>query len=107
MYAKVLVVKLWQLEDNEIFILQCTTDWNKYKIDEILDISNELRNILSDDIIVQPVLITAVEEDTISSSKESAEDRKVKVITIEQLRMLLDKIKEDEKPYQLVKSLLI
>lgn len=82
-------------EDDKIFILQCATDWNFRKIQDILDISHELAQIIiPDEVTVQPILVIGVETNKISSSKELAESRGVRIITIDQLRILLNKMRK-------------
>jgi len=64
-------------EDNEIFLCQCTTDWNyEEKLNDVLDISNEINSTIeSHQIRIYPILITQVERSKISSSATHVETK--------------------------------
>jgi hypothetical protein len=94
-------------EDNDISLCQCVTDWKDEKINDILDISNELKQMLeSEEIKIYPILITRVEAHKISASKAMAEALGIKVMTIDNLRVLLGEIRANKKPYEIAKSLI-
>jgi hypothetical protein len=94
---------------DEIFICQCTTEWKKNKITELLDISQELKGRLSQRDVkpkINAVLFTKVESNMISQTIKEAEENKVKVIAIENLLTLLHEVRNNKKPFRLAKSLL-
>ena len=81
--------------------------WNDQKIIDILNISNELRRLKeASQIKIHPIVITQVDTKKIINSKNTAESEGVKVITFEDLAMLLSHIKQNKKPHELAVSLL-
>jgi hypothetical protein len=95
------------LQIKEIFLCQCTTDWNDQKVIDILNISNELRNMPeASETKIQPIVITQVETEKVLDSKAEAESKGVKVISMNDLRMLLVEINENKKPHESALSLL-
>ena len=94
-------------ESDMIFLCQCTTNWNSKKITDILDFSNEMRSVLSDDQVrIYPVIFTQIQANQISASISDAEHQGVRVVTITELRKLLNDIRDGYKPYELAASLM-
>jgi hypothetical protein len=95
------------LNDDSIFVCQCTTDWNPDKVISILDITQEIRNRIPErKPSVYPVIITQVGSNTILDHMKIAEERSVKVVTIEGLRTLLKEIRQNKIPNKIAISLL-
>jgi hypothetical protein len=96
-------------KNDEIYICQCTTEWTKNKITDLLDISQELKSRFSQRDIkpkINPVLFTKVEKNMLSETIRQAEENKVKVVSIEDLLALLEEIKNDKEPSKQAKNLL-
>jgi hypothetical protein len=95
-------------DNSIIFICQCTVDWNIDKVASVLDITNELKGRLSGKKkpIIQPVIITQVGNETITDNLKKAEERMVKVVTIESLRVLIDEIRQNKVPYKIAMNIL-
>jgi hypothetical protein len=102
-----IIALLPEPEVKEIFLCQCTTDWNDQKIIDILNISNELRRLKeASQIKIHPIVITQVESKKIINSKNTAESKGVNVIAFEDLAMLLSHINQNKKPHESALSLL-
>jgi hypothetical protein len=91
-----------------IFVCQCTVDWNIDKVASVLDIANELKGWLpgKKKPLIQPVIITQVGSETITDNLKKAEERMVKVVTIESLRVLIDEIRQNKVPYKIAMNIL-
>lgn len=93
-------------EDDTIFLCQCTREWKKDdKFDDILNFTRELRG-MSGKTKIKPVLVTRLERAKISEYEATATRRGVKVLTINDLMSLLNRVRQNVKPDKLIKSLL-
>lgn len=94
-------------EDDAIFLCQCTTNWKNKKITDILDFSNEIGSILNDNQVkVYPVIFTQIQANQISASISDAEDQGVRIVTITELRKLLNEVRNGYKPHDLAASIM-
>lgn len=95
--------------DNEILICQCTTEWRRDKITELLDINQELKSRFSNKdskLRINPVVFTKVERNMIPQTAKEAEENNVKVVSIEDLLGLLEEIKNDKEAFKQAKILI-
>jgi hypothetical protein len=94
-------------EVDVIFLCQCTTNWNSRKIKDILDFSNEIRSILNtNQVRISPIIFTQLQTNQISASISDAEQQGVRVVTINELRKLLNKIRSGYKPHDSAASIM-
>jgi hypothetical protein len=94
---------------SEVFICQCTTEWNDHKVIDLINITSELRGTISSpkNKKIYPVIITRVSENQLKESLVKAKEKYVTVLTRESLAKLLDEVKRNLSPYEMSYNLLL
>jgi hypothetical protein len=98
----------WSIEEDELYLCQCSTEGVNQKELEVATFASEISEKLRESAgpRVHAVIITNVLRENIKHAISLAEAAEIKVVTIDDLKILLEDIRANKRPYEKAKTIL-
>ena len=85
----------------DVYLIQCTKEWSQSALTNILDVQKELKGLLQAyNINLHPVIVSRVLRSKILESIDEADKKNVRVVTMENLIIYLNEIRNGKQPLE-------